>query len=321
MSCSSVLSLDHIISQDVLDVRGDGKAGGGLVLAMQSFAALCIRDTTLHVQEWPFFSSARKGAAVRSFLRVSKKPITLACEVTRPHLAILMDDGAAKFVDFAHGVHVGGTFILNTDRTPEIVAKHYKLSGRVITIAGDKLGEKYLGAPRGNISVYAAMIKAVPSLNASDGKDVLRHILEKRRIPQALLEANLTVYEASLDACHIGTFECASAQDHQPQRFEGYGDLPIGAQTGLRISLGNITAHYARTGYRVAFVDPEKRCTGCTYCVINCPENIIEFHPDRERGILVTGADFNTYCKNCSECISVCPEKLFIEKPFQEQWE
>ena len=71
------LDLRRQLAGSVLEIRGDGKAGGGLVLAFQSLAALMLTDPTLHVQEWPFFSSARRGANIRSFVRVSGAPITV----------------------------------------------------------------------------------------------------------------------------------------------------------------------------------------------------------------------------------------------------
>ena len=60
-----VLDPRSILEQGVLEVRGDGKAGGGLVLAFQSLAALFSSLPNTHVQEWPFFSSARRGANIR----------------------------------------------------------------------------------------------------------------------------------------------------------------------------------------------------------------------------------------------------------------
>src|SRR4051812_31728357 len=115
----NVLDPRRLVEQSVLEIRGDGKAGGGLVLAFQSLASLFLRDPKTHVQEWPFFSSARRGANIRSFLRVSSQGVTAACELTRPSLVLLMDEAAAYAVDFAQGVPAGGTFVLNTRRSPE----------------------------------------------------------------------------------------------------------------------------------------------------------------------------------------------------------
>jgi ferredoxin len=103
-------------------------------------------------------------------------------------------------------------------------------------------------------------------------------------------------------------------------RFAGYGDLPIGAQTPLRLSRNNRTANYAPSGFRLRFDDKNDACTGCAHCITNCPEGIIRFVPDAERGVKVLGADVSSFCKLCAECVAVCPENLFTQAPYEEVW-
>ena len=184
------LDLRNILRESVLEIRGDGKAGGGLVLAFQSLASLALTDPSLNVQEWPFFSSARRGANIRSYVRISARPIRIACEVTRPSLVLLMDEGAARSVDFAQGVPPGGTFVLNTRHTPEVCAKHYKLSGRVLTIAGDDIGTQHLKAQIGNVSAYVAMAQAIGGFSPEAVIDTFLSTLKKRRIPETVLQRN-----------------------------------------------------------------------------------------------------------------------------------
>ncbi|MBI5837081.1 MAG: 2-oxoacid:acceptor oxidoreductase family protein [Candidatus Eisenbacteria bacterium] len=315
------LDPQEVLRASVLEFRGDGKAGGGLVLAFQSLANLMLTDPETHVQEWPFFSSARRGAGIRSFLRVSRKPIMAACEVTRPHISLLMDEAAAQLVDFAQGVPAGGTFVINTPRSPEECARHFKLSGRVMTIAGDDLGRKYLKHPIGNVAAYVAVAQAVGGLERQTVIEAFLKMLKKRRIPQLLLDRNREALEASFGSIQTGTYECAAPSDHAPIRFTGYGDLPIGAQTALRLSQNNKTAGYARSGLRLRFEDPAMACTGCSHCVTNCPEGIILWEKDDAKGMQVTGVDVSNFCKLCGECIEVCPEHLFKEVPFSEEWE
>ena len=78
---------------------------------------------------------------------------------------------------------------------------------------------------------------------------------------------------------------------------------------------------FLRFGFRLRFEDPGLACTGCAHCITHCPEGIIRFRPDPERGLLVTGVDVSSYCKLCGECIAVCPEKLFKEMPYEDVWE
>ena len=94
----------------------------------------------------------------------------------------------------------------------------------------------------------------------------------------------------------------------------------IGAQTPLRLSEANRTASFAPSGFRLKFADPNDACTGCAHCITNCPEGIIRFEHDLERGVKVTGADVSQFCKLCQECIAVCPEQLFSSAKFEEPW-
>jgi 2-oxoacid:acceptor oxidoreductase gamma subunit (pyruvate/2-ketoisovalerate family) len=310
----------ELLATGSLELRGDGKAGGGLVLAFQSLAGLMLADPDLHVQEWPFFSSARRGAGIRSFMRVSRRPITAACEVTRPSLVLLMDEAAARSVDFAEGVPPGGTFVLNTRRSPEECAHHFRLSGRVFTIAGDDIGLRHLKAPIGNVSAYVAVASAIGGFAFERVIASFVKTLEKRRIPDALIARNREALAASREAMRSGVFGCAQAGDHRAAPFAGYGELPIGGQTALRLSWTNRTADYARSGFRLRFEDPGTACTGCAHCITNCPEGIIRWKPDPERELLVTGVDVSSFCKLCGECIAICPEKLFKEAPYEEAW-
>lgn len=316
-----LLDLQEAHHTSVLEIRGDGKAGGGLILCFQSLAGLLMSDAGLHVQEWPFFSSARRGAAIRSFLRVSSRPISKACEVTRPALSVLMDEAAALMVDFAQGVPHGGTFIINTRHSPEECARHFRLSGRVFTIAGDDIGNKYLKHTIGNVSTYVAAAQAIGGLSADSIFESFLRILKKRRIPKEVLDRNTDALKASYEAVKSGVYEFARADDHLPAAFAGYGDPPPGAQTPLRLARTNVTANYARSGFRLRFEDPEEQCTGCAHCITNCPEGIIRFEPHPEKVLLVTGVDVSTYCKLCGECVAVCPEHLFKDAPYEASWE
>jgi Pyruvate/2-oxoacid:ferredoxin oxidoreductase delta subunit len=236
-------------------------------------------------------------------------------------MVLLMDDAAALSVDFAQGVPPGSTFVFNTRRTPAECAHHYKLSGRVFTIAGDDIGTRYLKHAIGNVSAYVAMAAAIGGFDQAMIVEAFLLTLKKRRIPQTLIDRNREAIQASLAEVRSGTFDECGPDDHALPTFGGYGELPVGAQTALRLSQTNLTSNYARSGFRLAFADPETKCTGCSHCITNCPEGIILWHPDPERGVLVTGADVSSYCKLCGECIAVCPEHLFTEAPYAERWE
>ncbi|MBI2345414.1 MAG: 2-oxoacid:acceptor oxidoreductase family protein [Deltaproteobacteria bacterium] len=307
--------LDDLLATEGLEIRADGRAGSGAVLTMQALAAVAVANPRLHVQEWPFFSSARKGAPTRGFLRISRRPIAKASEITHPHIACLLDEGVTTTVDFAQGVPHGGIFILNTTRSPEDGARRFRLSGRVVTIDGDGIAQRFLKKPIGNISLLACLTELLPGFDQEVTQERLRWLLGRRRLPASMIEANCNLFAASLGCANIADCDEAGPTDHQPSPFPGYGDLAPGAQSRLRLSRNNLTSAYARTGYRLKFADPEGICNGCGHCIVNCPENIIEFHPDPAIGVRVTGALITQYCKLCHECIAICPKGLFTEAP------
>lgn len=299
---------------EAIDVRGDGKAGGGLVLVMQSFAAALAREPTLAVHEWPLFSSARRGANVRAFLRVARGQVEATCQVIEPDVALLMNEAAALEVDFAEGTgQRAAVYVLNTPSSPEEAAARYRLAGWVATIAGDDLGREFLGRPLGNIAMLAALVRATGLVDGGLAREALAANLGKRRIPDALAAANLALFDAALERVCLRELAPSPAAVHPRPRFTGYGSLPAGAQVALRSSHERRTSGYGRPGIAIEFADPTKRCNGCSLCVVQCPEGIIQFTPDPARGAIVFGARFDTHCKACRECVTACPLDLFHE--------
>ncbi|MBI2981221.1 MAG: 2-oxoacid:acceptor oxidoreductase family protein [Deltaproteobacteria bacterium] len=297
---------------ETLDIRADGKAGSGLVMILQTFAEAVSLKGIYQVQEWPFFSSARKGANVRGYLRIGKGPGFISCKVERPHLALLVSEKTGEELDFASGMD-RGIYLINSPKGPAEVADSLHLRGIVHTVPGDRLGEKYLGRPLPNIPILAALAKALPLVSSDEMLKALEEIGKKRRLPEKMILANQTCFLESLKQIRREEITGDSSWKHPLPPFEGYREYPVGAQSRLRTSLANRTANYARTGRKLVFGDPENRCNGCSLCIVNCPEGIIQFEKDEKQGVRVTGANINQFCKLCRECIKACPIDLFEE--------
>ena len=295
-----------------IDVRGLGKAGGGLVLAVQAFGSAVADIPGLDVQDWPLFSSARKGANVTAYLRIAKGRVEMASAVTEPAIAVLMNEAAAEEQDFAEGTS-DALYVLNTTLSPAEAARKYRLAGTVATIAGDDLGNSFLQRPLANVAVLAALSRASGLVDLPHTRKSLGSRLRKRRLPERIVEANLAMFDAAVELVRIEDVAGDAGISHVRPAFRGYGQLPVGGQSRLRTSLSNRTAGYGRPGVRVEFADPTARCNGCSLCVVQCPEGIIEFRPDPARGPLVTGARFADFCKVCRECVAACPLDLFSE--------
>ncbi len=303
---------DRLQRGDSIDLRGHGKAGGGLVLAVQAFSEALCANTTLDVQDWPHFSSARKGANVCAYLRVAKGKVENASRITHPDIALLMNEATAQDVDFAEGTQ-HGLYLINTTGTPQDAARRHRLGGTVVTVDADALGRRFLGRPLANVSMLAALVRATGLVSVDEARGSLEHRLEKRRVPRRLIDANLDLYDASLCLTHTAEVPDGADTAHPLKAHPGYGELPVGAQSKLRTSVTQRTASYGRPGVAIVFGDEGETCNGCSLCVVQCPENIVEFEADPSRGAIVHGARFATHCKTCRECIAACPLHLFHE--------
>jgi Pyruvate/2-oxoacid:ferredoxin oxidoreductase gamma subunit/Pyruvate/2-oxoacid:ferredoxin oxidoreductase delta subunit len=296
---------------DAIDLRGHGKAGGGLVLALQAFGEALSAQPGLDVQDWPLFSSARKGANVCAYLRVARGSVEDGSRVTEPDIALLMNEAAAEDVDFAEGTH-GALFVINTARSPGEAADRWRLAGTIVTVPGDALGREFLGRPLANVAVLAALVKATGLVTPEQTRASLEHRLEKRRVPRRIIDANLALFDAALGRSRTLERTSDAGTRHPATAFQGYGELPVGAQSRLRTSVVNRTASYGRPGVAVRFDDREGRCNACSLCVVQCPDDLILFTAS-DAGALVRGARFETYCKTCLECVAACPLHLFHE--------
>ncbi|HZN93754.1 MAG TPA: 2-oxoacid:acceptor oxidoreductase family protein, partial [Myxococcales bacterium] len=256
---------------EAIDLRGDGKAGGGLVLAVQSFGAALGARGDLDVQDWPLFSSARKGANVRAYLRVARAKVEATAQVTAPAVAVLMNEAAAETVDFAEGTS-RGLYVVNTGDAPEEVARRYRLGGTVVAVPGDALGHEHLGRPLGNVAVFAALAVSTELVSPEAARTSLLKALRKRRLPERLVEANGRLFDAATALVRVAQVPSGPHTDHRRDPFRGYGMLPAGAQSALRTALGNRTSGYGRPGVKIRFADPTSRCNGCSLCVVQCPE-------------------------------------------------
>lgn len=296
---------------DAVDLRGYGKAGGGLVLAIQAFGEALSGNAGLDVQDWPLFSSARKGATVCAYLRVARGRVEDTSRVRTPDVALLMNEAAAEDADFAEGTH-DALFVINTARSPEEAAERWRLSGTIVTVPGDELGREHLGRPLANVAVLAALVKSTELVGAAQARASLEHRLEKRRVPRRLIDANLALFDAALARHRTVERQAGPSTSHPCVPFQGYGELPAGAQSRLRTSLSNRTASYGRPGVAVVFEDPGGRCNACSLCVVQCPDGLMLFTATAS-GALVRGARFETHCKTCRECVAACPQGLFRE--------
>jgi pyruvate ferredoxin oxidoreductase gamma subunit len=183
---------------NLIEIRWCGRGGQGAVTAAKMLAESALAEGKF-IQAFPEFGPERMGAPVKSFTRISDKPINLHCQITAPDVSVLLDPTLLDVVDITEGVKKNGIIIVNTKDSPAELRKRLGLKDRkVYTVDASGISQKALGKNIPNTPMVAAVVKAVGIL-AIDG--VIRNFQEEysQKFKPEVVKANIEAMRAAYD--------------------------------------------------------------------------------------------------------------------------
>ncbi len=179
-------------------VRFHGRGGQGVVTAAEMLAVAAFLDD-LHAQAFPSFGSERMGAPVVSYCRIDERPIRTHDPVTSADALVVQDATLLHEVDLFAGLDDNGFVLINSARTPSELGvddlAHRLLPGRLITLAANDIGMRFIGRPRAN----TALLAALASMSAVVSHDAVVKAI-RRRFPGPLGESNVAAADAAVAA-------------------------------------------------------------------------------------------------------------------------
>jgi len=147
------------VKKDFLEVRWCGRGGQGAVTAAKMLAESAL-DEGKFIQAFPEFGPERMGAPVRSFTRISSKPIVVHCQIVEPDISVLLDPTLLDVVDIAEGVPKNGIIIVNTTDSPEQLRQKMGLVDRkIFTVDATGISTKIMGRNVPNTPMVGAVVK------------------------------------------------------------------------------------------------------------------------------------------------------------------
>jgi len=140
----------------MLEIRIHGRGGQGNVVAAYLLADAAFASG-FECQAFPSFGAERRGAPVASFVRVSRDPIRLRCQVASPHFVIVQDARLARAVDVTKGLVAGGGVLLDGSALPAAA----ELPGEcdALAVPATDLALEELGRPLPNVPLLAAFLR------------------------------------------------------------------------------------------------------------------------------------------------------------------
>jgi pyruvate ferredoxin oxidoreductase gamma subunit len=179
----------------LIEVRWHGRGGQGAKTAGY-ILAVAAAEQGKQVQAFPEYGAERRGAPMRSYVRISDAPIRLRCAVRAPQVVIVLDETLLESEDVTTGLPQGGLIVVNTGASPaEIREKLGNPDLQVATVDATKISLETIGRNIPNTPMLGALARLRPDLVTMDGaKSAVRATLGGK-LSQAVLQSNYDAIE------------------------------------------------------------------------------------------------------------------------------
>ncbi len=167
------------------EILWHGRGGQGAFTAARLLGdAYSLKDNA-YALAFPSFGPERRGAPIRAFTKLDKKPIGNRSEITRSNYSIFLDDTLFKEKSFRE-LKQNGIILLNTKKTFD--------DPRVITLDGDSIAERILGLPITNTILLGAFAAVSREITLEDINKAIRQTM-----PRRLHEKNIAAVKAAFE--------------------------------------------------------------------------------------------------------------------------
>ncbi len=189
--------------KDLLEIRWHGRGGQGAKTAAQ-FLAEAALELGKYIQAFPEYGPERSGAPIRTYTRISDRPITIHSPVAKPEIVAVIDPTLLETVDVTEGLDDDGILIVNTPEDPKTIREKVKFKkGKVVVCDATKIALETLGLPIPNTPMLGALlkVKSVVPIEVLE-KEVRKKFLKK--IGEEKTEANIKAIRRAFKEAKIG---------------------------------------------------------------------------------------------------------------------
>lgn len=162
-----------------------GRGGQGAFTAARLLGeAYSLRENS-YALAFPSFGPERRGAPIRAYTKLDRKPVGNRSEITKSNYSIFLDDTLFNAKSF-HELKQNGKILLNTKKTID--------DPRVITLDGDSLAVRILGLPITNTILLGAFAAISDEISLEEIYEAIRLTM-----PQRLHEKNIAAVKAAYE--------------------------------------------------------------------------------------------------------------------------
>jgi len=144
--------------KSIFEIIIHGRGGQGAKTAAQIIVEAAL-ERGKHIQAFPEYGPERSGAPVKTFARISDRPITTSQPITDPDVVMVIDPTLLDSVDVNHGTGENSVLIVNSDEPASEIKERTGFKGKVYCIGATRISMKTLGISMPNTSMLGAFVK------------------------------------------------------------------------------------------------------------------------------------------------------------------
>ncbi len=142
----------------MIEIRIHGRGGQGAKSASQLIVEAAL-DQGKQIQAFPEYGPERTGAPMKTYARISDRPITTYEPVLEPDTVLVIDPTLIGQIDVTQGMKKDSILIVNTVESPAGMKKKTGFAGRICTVDATGISIDLLGRNIPNTPMIGALIK------------------------------------------------------------------------------------------------------------------------------------------------------------------
>lgn len=185
------------------EVRWHGRGGQGAKTAGY-ILAIASAEAGWNIQAFPDYGAERRGAPMRSYVRISDAPIRLRSGVKKPDIVVVLDSTLLGSEDVTSGMADDGLLIINTPLKPDDIRKELKNQKvRLATCDATGISTETIGRAIPNTPMLGALAKLSNVVTLDGAKAGARKQLGEKLAP-AVIEGNMKAIERAYEEVQVG---------------------------------------------------------------------------------------------------------------------
>lgn len=176
----------------MIEIRFHGRGGQGAKSAGDILASALFQKGK-NIQAFPEYGSERKGAPVKSYVRISDSEILIHSGITNPDYVVVLDDTLIDAEKLDSGLKKGGAIIINSAKTPEKIKEKIKNPDiKYFVVDANDISIKYFGKAYPNAPMLAALAAATNIISLDDLINSFKNYFGKK-LSDEMLQKNVDV--------------------------------------------------------------------------------------------------------------------------------